>query len=147
MVNSPLIRPAIYWGGGSFGRGTLDSHDTWQDYGCGSGVLGLVALRRCRDEWRWGVVGRGQYQLRAPKWVTILLDNILFILFDVYKYIFIFIYASTICVWYYRIWYYVYLFVNVTVVYTYPYYCTHMYTWYYICILFLSHILSHIKLL
>ena len=27
MVNSPLIRPAIYWGG-SFG-GTLDSHDFW----------------------------------------------------------------------------------------------------------------------
>ena len=26
MVNSPLIRPAISWGG-SFGGGTLDSHD------------------------------------------------------------------------------------------------------------------------
>ena len=26
--HSPLIRPAIYWGGGSFGGGTLDSHDT-----------------------------------------------------------------------------------------------------------------------
>ena len=25
MVGSPLIRPAIYWGG-SFGGGTLDSH-------------------------------------------------------------------------------------------------------------------------
>ena len=26
MVNSPLIRPAISWGGGG---GTLDSHDEW----------------------------------------------------------------------------------------------------------------------
>ena len=25
--HSSLIRPAIYWGGGSFGGGTLDSHD------------------------------------------------------------------------------------------------------------------------
>ena len=29
--HSPLIRPAIYWGG-SFGGGTLDSHDVWYVY-------------------------------------------------------------------------------------------------------------------
>ena len=28
MVNSPLIRPAIYWGGGSLGGVTSDSHET-----------------------------------------------------------------------------------------------------------------------
>ena len=28
MVNSPLIRPYLL-GGGSFGGGTLDSHDIW----------------------------------------------------------------------------------------------------------------------
>ena len=27
MVNSPLIRPYLLGGGGSFGGGTLDSHD------------------------------------------------------------------------------------------------------------------------
>ena len=27
MVNSPLIRPYFLGGGGSFGGGTLDSHD------------------------------------------------------------------------------------------------------------------------
>ena len=27
MVNSPLIRPAIYWGKRGIGGGTLDSHD------------------------------------------------------------------------------------------------------------------------
>ena len=27
MVNSPLIRPAISWGGSGPGGGTLDSHD------------------------------------------------------------------------------------------------------------------------
>ena len=40
MVNSPLIRPAIYWGG-SFGGGTLDSHDTR--------VSGWVRDRNDRD--------------------------------------------------------------------------------------------------
>ena len=29
--HSPLIRPAICWGGGSFGGGTLGSHDTWRE--------------------------------------------------------------------------------------------------------------------
>ena len=30
MVNSPLIRPYLLGGGGSFGGGTLDSHDMKQ---------------------------------------------------------------------------------------------------------------------
>ena len=38
MVNSPLIRPAISWGG-SFGGGTLDSHETMSFFGH---ILGLV---------------------------------------------------------------------------------------------------------
>ena len=33
MVNSPLIRPAIYWGG-SFGGGSLGSHDSKQQNLC-----------------------------------------------------------------------------------------------------------------
>ena len=31
MVNSPLIRPAIYWGEGGLGGGTLDSHEDTLD--------------------------------------------------------------------------------------------------------------------
>ena len=41
--HSPLIRPAIYWGGGSFGGGTLDSHDSNKQFPCRDWICAWVA--------------------------------------------------------------------------------------------------------
>ena len=38
MDNSPLIRPAIYWGG-SFGGGTLGSHED-------AGMIGMILWKK-----------------------------------------------------------------------------------------------------
>ena len=47
MVNSPLIRPAISWGG-SFGGGTLDSHDVSSGKAIG-GMSSRQSCQSCRD--------------------------------------------------------------------------------------------------
>ena len=45
MVNSPLIRPAIYSGKRSFGGGTLDSHDSFLRHDCSSIYRNLASAQ------------------------------------------------------------------------------------------------------